>query len=176
MQDDDCSMHIKKCSYRTKLLNAGCGVWTTPTAVNRRPYITCTASPHRRSRAGARDTRDGTFANPGIPLNLAHRKAGIAQSNNNGIALPPAGAVLTTLSGTPRLFAILSAKAWRFPLCLFHIAQRRFAAVGRRKRIGNKALGRTKKLKHARRIRKSPRDIGRVTVVSAQMLGKLLQG
>ena len=45
------------------------------------------ASPHRRSRAGAHDTRDGTFANPGIPLNLAHRKTGIVQSKNNGIAL-----------------------------------------------------------------------------------------
>ena len=45
------------------------------------------ASPHRRSRAGAHDTRDGTFANPGIPLNLTHCKTGIVQSNNNGIAL-----------------------------------------------------------------------------------------
>ena len=77
---------------------------------------------------------------------------------------------------SPEALRQLVGKGVAFPLCLFHIAQRRFAAVGRRKRIGNKALGRTKKLKHARRIRKSPRDIGRVTVVSAQMLRKAAPG
>ena len=133
------------------------------------------ASPHRRSRAGAHDTRDGTFANPGIPLNLAHRKTGIVQSKNNGIALRRR-CVFNPMERSPEALRQLVGKGVAFPLCLFHIAQRRFAAVGRRKRIGNKALGRTKKLKHARRIRKSPRDIGRVTVVSAQMLRKLLQG
>ena len=37
------------------------------------------ASPHRRPRAGTHNTRDGTFANPGIALNLAHRETGIVQ-------------------------------------------------------------------------------------------------
>lgn len=40
IQDGDCSMHIKKRSYRTKLLNVGCGVWTTPATVHRQLYIT----------------------------------------------------------------------------------------------------------------------------------------
>ena len=81
------------------------------------------ASPHRRSRAGAHDTRDGTFANPGIPLNLAHRKAGIAQSNNNGIALRRRCS-FNHIERNPEALRHLVGKGVAFPLCLFHIAQR----------------------------------------------------
>ena len=106
------------------------------------------ASPHRRSRTGAHNTRNGTFANPRIPLNLTHRKTSIVQSKNNDIALRRRCG-FNHVERNPEPLRQLFGKGVAFPLRLFHIAQRWLAAVGRRKRIGNKALGRTEKLKHA---------------------------
>lgn len=112
MQDDDCSMHIKKCSYRTKLLNAGCGVWTTPTAVNRRPYITF--PPARIAvRARARTIRETVLLPIPVYRSIWRTVRPALLNPTITVSRCAGGAVLTTLSGTPRLFAILSAKAWR---------------------------------------------------------------
>lgn len=77
MQDGDRSMQIKKCSYRTKHLEQWLWRMGDPSCGAPAALHHISASPHRRSRAGSHNTRDGTFANPGIPLNLAHRKTGI---------------------------------------------------------------------------------------------------
>lgn len=74
-------------------------------------------------RISAHDTRDGTFANPGIPLNLAHRKTGIVQSNNNGIALRRRCG-FNPAKRNPEFLRHLVGKGVAFPLRLFHIAQR----------------------------------------------------
>ena len=90
------------------------------------------ASPHRRPRAGTHNTRDGTFANPGIALNLAHRETGIVQSKNNGIALRRRCG-FNPAKRNPEFLSHLAGKGVAFPLRLFHIAQCWLAAVGRRK-------------------------------------------
>ena len=168
-------MHIKKCSYRTKLLEQWLWHMGDPSCGAQAVLRHVSASLHRRSCTGTHDTRNGTFANPRISLNLTHRKTGIVQSKNDDIALRRRRG-FNPVERNPEPLRQLFGKGMPLPLRLFQNGHRWIAAVGRRKRMGNKALGRTKKLKHARRIRKSPRDISRVTVVSAQMLGKAAPG
>lgn len=147
-------MHIKKCSYRTKLLEQWLWHMGDPSCGAQAVLRHVSASLHRRSCTGTHDTRNGTFANPRISLNLTHRKTGIVQSKNDDIALRRRRG-FNPVERNPEPLRHLVGKGVAFPFRLFHIAQRWLTAVGRRKRIGNKALGRAKKLKHTRRIRKS---------------------
>lgn len=158
MHGGDRSMQIKKCSYRTELLEQWLWRMGDPSCGARAALHHVSASPHRRSRTGAHNTRNGAFANPRIPLNLTHRKAGIVQSKDNDIALRRRCG-FNPVERNPEPLRQFIGKGVSLPLRLFHIARRWLAVVGRRKRMGNKALGRTKKFKHARRIRKSPRHI-----------------
>ena len=77
MQDGNRSMHIKKCSQRTKHLERRLRRMNDPSHGAQAALHHVSASPHRRPRAGPHNTRNRTFANPGIALNLANRETGI---------------------------------------------------------------------------------------------------
>ena len=131
MQDGNRSMHIKKCSQRTKHLERRLRRMNDPSRGAQAALHHVSASPHRRPRAGPHNTRNRTFANPGIVLNLTHRKSGIAQSNDNGIA-PRRRCGFNPVERSPEALRQPVGKGVAFPLRLFHIAQHRFAAVGHR--------------------------------------------
>ncbi len=112
MQDGNRYMHIKKCSQRTKHLERRLRRMNDPSRGAQAALHHVSASPHRRPRAGPHNTRNRTFANPGIVLNLAHRKTGIVQSENNTIALRQRCG-FNPVERNPEALANLSAKAWR---------------------------------------------------------------
>lgn len=131
MQDGNRSMQIKKCRYRTKLLEQWLWHMGDPSCGARTALYRVSASPHRRSHIGTHNARNGTFANTRIPLNLTHRKSGIVQSNDNGIA-PRRRCGFNPVERNPEALRQLVGKGVAFLLRLFHIAQRWLAAAGHR--------------------------------------------
>lgn len=117
------SMQIKKCSYCTELLEQWLWRMGDPSCGAQAALYHVSASPHRRSHTGAHNTRNGAFANPRIPLNLTHRKAGIVQSKDNDIALRRRCG-FDPAERNPEPLRQLFGKGVPLPLRLFHIAQR----------------------------------------------------